>query len=255
MRTTLKLLMKGIFVFILVFTSCKKNDLEDVSLLEPIAAENGVNGTSGTDGNDVTNGTNGTDGANGTDGTDGEDGADGQDGADGEQGPQGEQGPMGPAGADGQDGEDGVDGEQGPVGPAGPAGADGEDGNANVTAYSYSGFDFGTSERYKMQLSNITKANFEKTAWFVYLLRGTANMHLIPGIGHANDEFSVLIWHKDGKGNFQIDLEEGSGSNYSGVRIIGIQANNSVTGGKSEGLPDIDFSDYYTVMDYYGLKY
>ncbi|KKL72662.1 hypothetical protein LCGC14_2082660 [marine sediment metagenome] len=48
----------------------------------------------------------------------------------------------------------------------------------------------------------------------------------------------------------------GPGEVYSGIRIIGIKVNIGTTVGKvSHVLPDLDFSDYNAVCDYYGLKH
>lgn len=119
---TIRSFMSYIMVFALVvFASCKKDNLQDAVVPQDVVAENSTNGSGGTNGTNGTDGTDGVDGATGATGQRGEqgpagtDGADGQDGADGATGSQGEQGPIGPAGATGSDGEDGHDGEDGAV--------------------------------------------------------------------------------------------------------------------------------------------
>ena len=47
--------------------------------------------------------------------------------------------------------------------------------------------------------------------------------------------------------------ESGTGEAYDSIKVVRIYANNT-SGRPEENLPDIDFSNYETVKEYYGIK-
>ncbi len=98
MKTTMKLFMKLLFVFILIATSCTKDEAGGAVGPQGLQGEQGPVGPQGPKGEDGE-----TQGIPGEKGTQGEQGLQGEQGNSGSQGPTGEQGEQGPKGDDGED--------------------------------------------------------------------------------------------------------------------------------------------------------
>lgn len=156
------------------------------------------------------------------------------------------EGPEGPAGPQGPQGNAGV---QGPAGPQGPIGISG---NANVTQYTYGSQDFTTG--FKTLLVTTTQDTMDRSAWLVYLWYAPiSRWYFVPGLGFAGStDYRLSMGYSAGKVNIFIDLV-GPGEVYANARVVRIYANSSVSGGRSQ-LPNIDFSNYEAVRQYYNLE-
>lgn len=160
---------------------------------------------------------------------------------------EGPAGPEGPAGADGQDGA---------------PGQDGEDGNANVTVYIFDGHDFSSSSSYFLPgITGLTETEMKESAWDVYMLATNDIYYPIPGYGENGlSEYRVFYSFNSSNSevDFDIRLETGTGEQYNEVRIVRTAANNvedntttKVSGDSQE--PQVDFSNYQEVVDYYNI--
>ena len=251
MKTTLKILMNWSVVLALLITACSKDSVEgDIGPIGPkgeqgIQGERGEQGPAGEDGKDGE-----ALGIPGEKGDQGERGPQGIQGPQGEQGPEGPQGDVGPAGIQG---EQGPEGQQGDVGATGPKG---EDGIANAIQYEFTGHDFSVGNSSSSVV--ISKANYDTTAWFAYLVNGNL-VYALPGSGSSsNTTYRVQFSYSGFMTSAMycnIVRTTGPGEVYSGIRIIGIKVNIGTPEGKvNHDLPDIDFSNYHAVSEYYGLK-
>lgn len=145
----------------------------------------------------------------------------------------------------------GCEGEQGPQGPPGPQGTDG---NAEVTQYIFGEHDFSTSSSVTWQIPDISSEEMYESAWLTYLVRPAGNIYPIPGYGvNGSSEYRIYVFHSGVNVNFAVVLAAGTGEIYAETRIVQIPASDTVN--LKTSVPDIDFSDYYAVADYYGLEY
>jgi len=156
-------------------------------------------------------------------------------------------------------GDDGPAGPAGAAGPAGVAGPQGIAGNANVMQYTYG-----------IQALNIsfvtlgvttTLDTMNKSAWFVYLYyQPIDRWYFVPGLGTGGiTTYRVSLGYAAGKANIYID-KSGVGESYNNAKVVRVYTSGQTAGGRASGtdpvtngLPEIDFSDYNAVKSYYHL--
>ncbi|MEM9361405.1 MAG: hypothetical protein AAGA43_02170 [Bacteroidota bacterium] len=164
--------------------------------------------------------------------------------------------------------EDGMDGAQGPAGMDGQNGIDGVDGNANVFA----------SEWLEVpeSFTNISAVLNETTFLASEITQTVMDSGIILVYGRVNDEIILPIPFQFEDESYYFALNPGelilggeSISNslqffalFQDLRYVIVPSNSTTTGKNSSQsiLEDfkeggIDTSDYYAVMDYYGLSY
>lgn len=147
-------------------------------------------------------------------------------------------------------------GPAGPAGPAGPQGPQGIAGNANVTQYSY-GVQNLAAGFAQLQVTT-TKDTMDRSAWFVYLYyQPIDRWYFLPGSGvGGSTQYRVSMGYSANKVNFYID-KIGPGESYAQAKIVRIYTSSQQTGGRyavnTKPLPDIDFTDYEVVRNYYQL--
>lgn len=183
---------------------------------------------------------------------------------------EGPQGPIGPSGIDGSDGTNGINGQDGTNGTNGANGQDGVNGNANVTSVSYD-ITSATGTSYSLATNKLTPELVENGVVLAYIKIGEDWYH-IPNQRILTNGFSLidissrftpfglffsyeLEFHRDGT-PFIIgagDLDE--------LRLVLIPNSSSISGKSSKNSirdtfyeKDIDPTDYYQVMQYYGLE-
>lgn len=155
------------------------------------------------------------------------------------------EGPAGPAGATGA------------TGPQGNTGSQGTPGNANVVQYNYGNtYDFTTNSDFNLNVTT-TAGTMNRSAWFVYLKYSGLNeyTYALPGYGYNGDSYYRSSYYFNtglNKVTHTITRLNGPGEIYSGAKIIRIYANTNQTGGRMN-LPDIDFSNYTAVREYFNL--
>lgn len=152
------------------------------------------------------------------------------------------------------------DGEDGAIGPQGPAGVDGVDGNANVSALKY---DLSTvsGSFYNQEIPEITDEVLNNYAILTYLKLNNGEYNPIPGtffgVRHIV-RFEVGLCKLDFA---RVDTETSFSypeGNLAELRVVLIAPSNisgkipSITDLKKAG---VDVSNYYEVMDYFGLDY
>lgn len=193
----------------------------------------------------------------------GEDGTDGQDGADGEDGSQIYSGSGAPDASLGVEGDYYLDKSNynlyGPKTGSGwgtPLNLKGADGNANVTRYIFSGYDFSSSDFHRVQISGLSEAEMQNSAWLVYFLNdqgSTTFYYSIPGQG-VSRRYSLTRNYYNGFILFDITREStSSGVEYEQIEVVRIAASNTVDNSKQ--LPkDLNTNNYNSVAEYYGFK-
>ena len=140
----------------------------------------------------------------------------------------------------------------------GPAGPPGENGNVNVKIYKFAGNDFRTNQIKSVSIQGVTRDTMDNSVWFVYLSRYASNSemhHLVPGSipgGSTYNSWNLYI-HSSLQASFVINRESGIGELIDSIKIVRIYANTS-SSRPEENLPDIDFSNFETVKEYYGIK-
>ena len=180
----------------------------------------------------------------------------GPEGPQGEQGIQGEPGAQGNPGATGPQGTPGATGPQGPqgvAGPTGPQGEKGDPGESNVRLYSFSAHNYASSASYYVMIPEIGP-QVDAHLFFVYLVDTTVDVkYPIPGQGISGNSTYRVWWLRIGSSvSLRTQRSAGPGENYGEMRVITIPITQMPTGRKA--LPDIDFSDYDAVVNYYGLE-
>ncbi|MBO9565200.1 MAG: hypothetical protein J7621_20660 [Niastella sp.] len=147
--------------------------------------------------------------------------------------------------------------KKGDTGPEGPKGADGINGNANVVQYTFGAQNLATTNFVTLQITT-TKDTMDKCAWFVYLYYQTNDRWYFlpgPGVGGAT-QYRLNMGYSSNKVNIYID-KSGAGENYAQAKVVRILTNNTLPGGRvaagAKPLPDIDFTDYEAVRNYYQL--
>ncbi len=156
-------------------------------------------------------------------------------------------------------------GDVGPAGPTGPAGAAGPQGpqgpqgiagNANVMQYTY-GVQNLVAGFVTLGVTT-TLDTMNKSSWFVYLYyQPIDRWYALPGLGTGGTtNYRVSYGYASNKVNLYID-KTGTGESYANAKVVRIYSVAQLPGGRSAGastgLPDIDFSDYKTVKEYYNL--
>ncbi len=187
------------------------------------------------------------------------------------EGPQGDIGPIGPAGALGPAGPTGATGPTGSIGETGANGQDGEDGNANVTSMTFD-VSAASGTSYALSSEPLSTDQVENNVVLAYLKAGS-DWYQLPNQRILTSSFSLidistymsasgsqyvfnLGFHRNGA-PFSI-----SSSDLDTLKLVFIEENSS-TPGKSAGNSQmqqlknsgVDVSDYYQVMDYFGLDY
>ena len=186
------------------------------------------------------------------------------------EGPQGPIGLSGTDGIDGGDGTNGTNGNDGTNGTNGTNGEDGVDGNANITSATYDLSNIsGTS--FTLSTNKLTPEIVEDGVVLAYIKAGT-EWYPIPNQRVFTNGFSIidissrfapfglfysynLVFHRDGA---PVAISAGD---LDELRLVFIPDSSS-TSGKSSGSSilntfyeeGIDPSDYYQVMQYFGLK-
>lgn len=166
----------------------------------------------------------------------------------------------GPSGPEGPQGPPGPQGEQGP---AGEDGEDGQDGNANVTLYTFDGHDFTEDDVALLDISGLTEEEMLTSTWSVYLvdisIAGNHRLNPIPGTTPGPSEYRVHIRWEGAMEvvRIQINLIDGPGKEYDGIRVFQTEANETIAGKQvSMELLINNFqetADYDTIMNYYGV--
>lgn len=146
------------------------------------------------------------------------------------------------------------EGPAGPVGPAGPAGPAGT--SANVTQYSFGPMDFSTNARQEL-LVTTTLDTMNRSAWFAYIIHNNGAAYAVPGWGlegFTSYRSAFAFNSSTNKVVNTIAVVAGPGEAYQSAKVIRIYANSTGVGGRSAlDLPDIDFTDYEKVRQYYKL--
>lgn len=140
----------------------------------------------------------------------------------------------------------------------GPEGPQGEPGNANVRIYKFGGHDFQADYQKTLLINEITSDTMENSAWFVYLSRyGTSTQtdFMIPGrTSGGSYYYSWNIYSSSvERMTMFIIRDSGPGEAYDTIKVVRIYAN-TTSGRPEENLPAIDFSNFETVREYYGIK-
>jgi len=190
---------------------------------------------------------------------DGEDGMDGRNGIDGING------------TDGTNGTNGQDGAQGPAGQDGANGADGQDGSANID---YLTFDLSAASGTSFQLdSNPVSANVVENGTALAYLNVGDEWYQIPNQRILTNGFALIdiatAFFKSGnqyifRMNFLrsgVPIAIGAGD-LDTLRLINITPSSNTSGKNINNDPlnelienGIDVTDFYQVIDYYGLEY
>ena len=137
----------------------------------------------------------------------------------------------------------------------GPQGPPGPEGNANVKIYTFTGVDFRQTTDTGVYIDNISEDTVNNSAWFVYLVgfgNNTTVSYSIPGSDASNSHYypwSIYIIPIS-RLQYFIVKDSGPGQQFDQIKIVRIYGG---TGGKPQ-LPDIDFSSYDAVKQYYGIK-
>jgi len=247
MKTTTNFIKCAILIFAISFTSCSKDG--DIGPIGP-QGEQGIQGEQGEQG---------------------EQGPAGEDGeALGVPGPQGEQGEQGETGATGPAGEDGTDGTNGTNGTDGTNGEDGEDGNANVATYTYD-LSSESGATITVNATALSQEVIDNDLILGYLSKNGNTYTPIPapiyafGLGDNSDiavEISLnrywMFFYEVGTEN----LKSVTVGQLDELKLIVIESNSTTSGKSSKAntlsnlkSAGVDTSDYYAVMDYYGLEY
>lgn len=161
--------------------------------------------------------------------------------------------------SDGKDGLDGIDGAPGEQGPQGPQGIEG---NANVTLYKFAGVDFTAVSQAELFFPGVDEEAFYESGWYAYLVfevdTGTEIVDLlyqIPGYGRQNLSFYQAVWYYyELQSTLVVQRVVGAGEIYKGIHVIQVHANNVEEMGRSTNPDLLDYSNYHTVLDYYGLQ-
>ncbi|MCL5128123.1 hypothetical protein [Algibacter sp. L4_22] len=156
-------------------------------------------------------------------------------------------------------------------GAEGPAGADGTDGNANVQVFTFTDFnaEFPTARYdFYLPIASLTTEQNDTVTVLVYLESSLGYIQA-PGLGATIDHTIEYFSYLDGATpSINVEfittstpltsyiVEEGT---YSKAKIILIEAS-TVVSGKSNvkdklAKSGVDYTDYYSVCDYYGLAY
>lgn len=176
-------------------------------------------------------------------------------------GPEGRVGPEGPSGAEGPrgvPGERGATGERGPAGPAGPAGPKGDKGdpgNANVTLYTFGQVDYRSVLTREVSIPLLAGEVRERVLLLPFLVQTTSNLiYPVPGPGLNNfSEYrSFIRISTTNTITLGISKASGPGELYQNIRVFKVVANSTVDGRIQ--LPDIDWTDYNAIVDYYGFE-
>ncbi|MCC5931525.1 MAG: collagen-like protein [Cyclobacteriaceae bacterium] len=173
-------------------------------------------------------------------------------GPEGDPGPQGDQGPQGIQGTQGQQGPPGEKGEKGDQGEPGEKGEKGDPGDMNVKLYVFTGHNYATAASRFIDLPGYGPKIYE-TMFFVYLVNTSQTLiYPIPGYGTSAISF-YRVWYLRSGNNVSVrtQLVSGAGETYEEIRVVTLPIGN-MPGGRS-ALPDIDFSNYDEVAEYYGL--
>ncbi len=174
-------------------------------------------------------------------------------------------------GCEGEDGEDGMNGINGIDGIDGVQGPAGEDGNANVIASDWldlSG-DFISGLLVEVEVnsfedSRITQELIDTYVILVYARSfNTTRVRPIPetffnqvytySLSSFVNEFNFIGRHVDGFSDIVLDR-------FEAVRYVFIPSSNTSKSSKENALAElknagVDTSNYYEVMDYFGLEY
>lgn len=147
--------------------------------------------------------------------------------------------------------------KKGDTGAKGADGLNGVDGNANVKQYSFGAQNLQTSSFVQLQITT-TRDTMDRSAWFVYLYyQSLDRWYSMPGQGAGGaTQYRVSMGYSSNKVNFYID-KTGTGENYAQAKVVRIYTGAPIPGGRvaADGsrLPDIDFTNYEAVRDYYQL--
>jgi hypothetical protein len=163
-----------------------------------------------------------------------------------------EKGEVGPAGATGAVGATGATGAKGDKGDKGDTGAVGATGNANVIQVSYTSRTHTGSDLQYSLPTNITKAIFDNSAYFVYVSNTSGNTYALPGwcTGGSNS-YRTYTAISSTIQSIYIGRVAGSGSDiFNTTRIVIVPANDLRTGRKAA----VDYTDYEAVKAFYHLK-
>jgi len=192
----------------------------------------------------------GAQGERGVQGEQGPVGPQGEQGPQGETGPQGEAGPQGPRGAQGPQGQPGPQGPQGEQGPQGPQG---EPGAFNATIYTYPSHNFNTSASRFIDIPGIG-SQVSNLMFFVYLVDVNTNLYYpLPGPGAAATSMYRVWWLQIGTAaSVRINRYSGPGESYGQIRILTIPITQAP--GARQALPEIDFTNFEEVKNYYGFN-
>lgn len=149
------------------------------------------------------------------------------------------------------------EGPAGPVGPSGPAGSAGQAGtSANVTQYSFGPMDFSTNARQELLVAT-TLDTMNRSAWFAYIIHSNGAAYAVPGWGlegFTSYRYAFAFNSSTNKVVNTIAVVAGPGEAYQSAKVIRIYANSTGAGGRNAlTLPDIDFTDYEKVRQYYNL--
>lgn len=171
-------------------------------------------------------------------------------------GPEGRVGPEGPSGAEGPrgvPGERGATGERGPAGPKGDKGDKGDPGNANVTLYTFGQVDYRSVLTREVSIPLLAGEVRERVLLLPFLVRASGNIYPVPGPGLDNfSEYRSFQLSATNSITLRITKISGPGELYSNIRVFKVVANSTVNGRIQ--LPDIDWTDYNAIVDYYGFE-
>ena len=139
----------------------------------------------------------------------------------------------------------------GPQGPPGPEGA------ANVKVYTFDGVDFTQTNQAGVVIDSISQDTVENSAWFIYLVNRSSQSYqsfLIPGYDYSFSYYipKLIFISASQSVHYIIYRYSGSGAMFEEIKVVRIYGGVGVEG--KPQLPDIDFSNYDAVKDYYGIK-
>lgn len=186
------------------------------------------------------------------------------------------EGPEGPMGPQGPQGQQGSQGEQGPQGGQGPPGEQGPMGNANVTLYIFDGHNFSENFLAIRRIELESEKDLNESAWLYYQRYSTLNPNFpftyyhVPGrgFGGSSEYRANHVWRAiELDAQFEIRRASGSGETYDQILIFRIESSEvidktgdagkiagSVKSGQSIIPPDLDVTDYYAVVEYFGIE-
>lgn len=156
-------------------------------------------------------------------------------------------------------------GDIGPAGQDGEDGTDGKDGNANVTLIRF-GQQVFTSALNLALPNTITRAKTDSSLILVYYNPSTeleSAWYPVPGLGSgASYDTRFLVYEAAGPMVLAIRLTSpDTGLAYPNqvtfrkLRVFLVPASQIINGRPADGSsPAVDYSDYYSVLNYYGLK-